>query len=53
MALNLKYSLYKLRDFYLWYPDLPRPLARLNNWLWEWEDGVDDYDYLDDDNKLP
>jgi hypothetical protein len=51
-ALNLKYSLYKLCDFYFQYSDLPEPLARLNNWLREWKDGVDDYDHLDNDNEL-
>ena len=52
-ASGFKYSPHKLRDFHLAHPDLPGPPRKLNEWIKQWEDGVDDYDHLDDDKELP
>ena len=48
-ASNFKYSPHKLRDFHLAHPDLPGPPHKLDEWILQWEQGVEDYDYLDDD----
>jgi len=50
-ASNFKYSPYKLRDFHLAHPDLPGPPRKLNEWIAQWEQGVDEYDDLDDDRE--
>ena len=51
-ASDFKYAPHKLRDFHLAYPDLPGPPRKLENWIKCWEEGVDDYDNLDDDKEL-
>jgi hypothetical protein len=48
-ASNFKYSPHKLRDFHIEHPELPGPPRRLAEWLKAWEQGVDNYDELDDD----
>jgi len=48
-ASDFKYSPHKLRDFHLANPAQPGPPRALAAWTKAWEDGVDDYDYLDDD----
>jgi hypothetical protein len=52
-ASDFKYSPHKLRDFHLAHPDLPGPPQKLNEWIKQWEDGVDEYDALDDDSEMP
>jgi hypothetical protein len=47
--LNIKYTLHKVRDFYIANPLRLRPLKRLDDWLKLWEAGEDSYDYKDDD----
>ena len=49
---NFKYSPYKLRDFYLAYLDLPGLPRKLKNWIKCQEEGVDNYNNLDDDKEL-
>ena len=49
---DFKYSPYKLWDFYLAYLDLSRPLRKLKNWIKCWEEGLDNYNNLDDDKEL-
>jgi hypothetical protein len=49
---DFKYSPYKLQDFHLAHLDLPGPLRRLKNWIKCWEEGLDNYDNLNDDKKL-
>jgi hypothetical protein len=44
---DFKYSPYLLHTFHLTNPILPGPLINLQLWLRAWEDGTDDYDYLD------
>ena len=51
-ASNFKYSPHKLRDFHLQNQSEPGPPRRLNEWIKAWEDGVDDYDALDDDRLI-
>jgi hypothetical protein len=51
-ASNFKYSPYKLRDFHLAHLDLPRLPRRLENWIKCWEEGLDNYNNLDDDKEL-
>lgn len=48
-ASDFKYSPHKLRDFHLANPTQPGPPKALGAWTKAWEDGIDDYDYLDDD----
>ena len=48
-ASNLKYAPHKLRDFHNAHLDRPGPLRKLADWLKLWEDGVDIYEYLNDD----
>ena len=52
-ASDFKYSPHKLRDFHLAHPDLPGPPRKLEEWIKQWEDGVDEYNHLDDDKELP
>jgi hypothetical protein len=49
---NFKYSPHKLQDFHLAHLDFPRPLRRLKNWIKCWEEGLDNYNNLDDDKEL-
>ena len=51
-ASDFKYSPHKLREFHRAYPDQPGPPRRLDEWTQKWEEGVDDYDELDDDKEL-
>lgn len=51
-ASDFKYSPHKLRDFHLAHPELPGPPRRLDEWTKKWEDGVEEYDDLDDDNAV-
>jgi hypothetical protein len=51
-ASDFKYSPHKLRDFHLAHPDLPGPPRKLESWIKCWEEGVDNYDNLDDDKEL-
>jgi hypothetical protein len=51
-ASDFKYSPHKLRDFHLAHPDLLGLPRRLNEWIAQWEQGVDDYDDLDDDREV-
>jgi transposase InsO family protein len=51
-ASDLKYSPHKIRDFHLAYPLLEGPPRSLPLWLKAWEDGIDDYDNLDDDAAM-
>jgi hypothetical protein len=48
-ASNFKYSPHKIRDFHLEHPELPGPPRKLGEWLKAWEQGVDNYDELEDD----
>ena len=48
LASNFKYSPYKLQDFHQEHPELPGPPRKLNEWIAQWEKGVDDYNSLDD-----
>jgi len=52
-ASDLKYSPRLLRKFHMAHQDLPGPPRKLKDWLMKWEEGVDDYDELDDDKPLP
>jgi hypothetical protein len=49
--LNFKYNLHLLKRFYLANLTLSGPPANLPLWIQAWEDGIDDYNYLDS-NKL-
>ena len=51
-AFNFKYSLYKLWDFYLAYLDLPKPPRKLNSWVKCWEEGLDNYNNLNNNKEL-
>ena len=51
-ASNFKYSPHKLRDFHLQNQSEPGPPRKLDEWIKAWEDGVDDYDVLDDDQPM-
>ena len=49
---NFKYSPYKLRDFHLALPNLPRPPRKLDSWIKCWEEGLDNYNNLDNNREL-
>jgi hypothetical protein len=49
---DLKGAPHKLKTFHLNHPTLPGPPARLEEWIKAWEDGLDDYDYLNSDQPL-
>ena len=51
-ASDLKYAPHKLRDFHHQYKDEAGPPKKLQQWLKAWEEGIDDYDYLDDDTVM-
>jgi len=51
-ASNLKYAPHKLKAFHLSNADQAGPPAKLPQWLEAWEQGVDDYDELDDDKEM-
>ena len=43
-ASNLKYALYKVRDFHIQHPTKPGPLKQLDKWIQQWETGQETYD---------
>ena len=47
-ASDFKYAPYKLKAFYLRYPELPGPPHKLNDQLQAQEEGKDNYNNLDD-----
>jgi transposase InsO family protein len=49
---DLKGAPHKLKTFHLNHPALPGPPAMLEEWIKAWEDGLDDYDYLNSDRPL-
>lgn len=49
---DLKGAPHKLKSFHLNYPKLPGPPARLEEWIKAWEDGLDDYEHLNDDRPM-
>ena len=51
-ASDFKYSPHKLRDFHQAYLDLPRLLRKLENQIKYQEEGIDNYDDLDDNKEL-
>ena len=51
-ASNFKYLPYKLQDFHLAYLNLPRPLYKLKKWIKCWEEGVNNYNNLDNNKEL-
>lgn len=51
-ALYLIYALHKVKSFYLFNPEQVGPPARINDWLKAWEDGLDEYEYLEDDRQM-
>lgn len=51
-ASNFKYSSHKLQDFHQAHPDLLGPPHILDEWIAQWEKGVEDYDDLDDDREV-
>ena len=51
-ASDFKYSPYKLQDFHLAYLDFLKPLRKLENWTKCWEEGLDNYDSLDNNKEL-
>ena len=48
-ALNFVDSPHQLYIFYVDYPEHPRPLKRLEEWLQAWENGDDDVEAYPDD----
>ena len=48
LASDFKYAPYKLKAFYLYYPELPGPPHKLNNQLQAQKEGKDNYNNLDD-----
>ena len=46
---DLKYALYKLKSFYLEYPEKPGPLINLGKQIEAYDNGIEDYDDLDND----
>ena len=51
-ASNVKYAPHLLRDFHIQNPHLPGPPRHLPEWIKAWEQGVDEYDDLDDDREM-
>ena len=51
-ASNFKYSPYKLQDFHLAYPNLPGLPRQLESWIKYQEEGVDNYNNLDNNKEL-
>jgi len=51
-ASDFKYSPYKLRDFHLVHLNLPRLPSKLDNWIKCWEEGLDNYNNLDNNKEL-
>ena len=51
-ASNLKYAPHKLKEFHLANPQQAGPPANLLKWMQAWEQGIDDYDELDNDKDM-
>jgi hypothetical protein len=51
-ASNFKYSPHLLREFHLANPQLAGPPARLLDWIKAYNEGVDNYDYLEDNSAM-
>lgn len=49
---DLKGAPHKLKAFHLNNQGLPGPPARLEEWIRAWEDGLDDYEHLNDDRPM-
>ena len=49
---DLKGAPHKLKSFHLNYPRLPGPPSKLEEWIKAWEDGLDEYEHLNDDRPL-
>ena len=49
---DLKGAPHKLKYFHLNYPRLPGPPLKLEEWIKAWEDGLDEYEYLNDDRPM-
>lgn len=49
---DLKGAPHKLKTFHLNNQGLPGPPARLEEWIKAWEDGLDDYEHLNDDRPM-
>ena len=49
---DFKSSPHKLRDFHLAFLDLPRPPRKLKNWIKYWEEGLDNYNNLNNNKEL-
>jgi hypothetical protein len=52
-ASDLKYSSYKLRDYHLANRQQPGLPKKLVDWIRAWEDGIEDYNDLDNDSIMP
>jgi hypothetical protein len=51
-ASNFKYSPHLLREFHLANPQRPGPPARLLDWIKAYDEGVDNYDHLEDNSAM-
>ena len=51
-ASDFKYSPQLLKSFHLANPTLPGPPAKLTQWLKLYKEGIDNYNYLDDDSLI-
>jgi transposase InsO family protein len=49
---DLKGAPHKLKTFHLNYPRLPGPPLKLEEWIKAWEDGLDEYEHLNDDQPM-
>src|SRR6266536_431634 len=49
---DLKGAPHKLKTFHLNYPRLPGPPLKLEEWITAWEDGLDEYEHLNDDRAM-
>ena len=41
-----------MRNFHLAYPELPGPPRKLLDWIEAWEQGLEDYSRLDDNEPI-
>ena len=49
---DLKGAPHKLKSFHLNYPRLPGPPLKLEEWIEAWEDGLDEYEHLNDERAM-